>query len=462
MWNRERLTAVGAILAWCAAASAQSGWSAQTSSLVPAVRAWHGMAHDWQRSRTVMFGGWSGGSVVLGDTWEWDGSNWRAPTTTAAPTARCCHRLVYDVVRSRILLFGGGGITANDLDDTWEFDGVNWVQRQPTRRPPARRQPGLAFDPATGTVLLFGGGVTNLGSPVLGDTWRWDGTDWAMLQPAGSPSARWCHGMAPDFANNTIVLFGGNAGAATSSLDDTWLWNGATWRQVAPTRSPSPRINHGMTWDVYQQAVVTWGGLGSDAAPWLWDGKTWRPDQRSGTPVLREGLGWAHDPTAARIVMFGGYNGTLFADTWEYTSGPIARWLPGGAGCMGTQGVPLLLPAPGSLPVLGTTFGLELASGTGGGLAAIAVGFSDLQWSGGALPADLTPFGMPGCWLRTAPEFLGFVVLAGGRTRLHWPLPGTPGLIGTRFHAQGLVLDPAANALGAVVSNAGTGVAGPF
>ncbi|MCK4340256.1 MAG: hypothetical protein KAY37_00855 [Phycisphaerae bacterium] len=68
----------------------------------------------------------------------------------------------------------------------------------------------MAYDSARGVVVLFGGG--------LGDTWEWDGDQWAYQSVSG-PSPRCSHAMAYDSARGVTVLFGGTAGTTYS---DTW------------------------------------------------------------------------------------------------------------------------------------------------------------------------------------------------------------------------------------------------
>lgn len=106
--------------------TAQSpGWSwAQVAvgGVAPANRSGHAMAYDSQRGKTVLFGGYNGGS--LGDTWEWDGATWQQVVPTgASPVSRRLHAMVYDSQRGRTVLFGGynGAL----LGDTWEWDGTS-------------------------------------------------------------------------------------------------------------------------------------------------------------------------------------------------------------------------------------------------------------------------------------------------------------------------------------------------
>jgi hypothetical protein len=44
------------------------------------------------------------------------------------------------------------------LGDTWTWDGSTWTQQHPVPSPSARTDASMAYDAATGTVVLFGGG----------------------------------------------------------------------------------------------------------------------------------------------------------------------------------------------------------------------------------------------------------------------------------------------------------------
>jgi len=55
-----------------------------------------------------------------------------------------------------------------------------------------------------------------------------------------------------------VVTFGGFAGI---DVDDTWLWNGTDWIQLAPQQSPPPRESMGMAFDELHQQTVVFGGL---------------------------------------------------------------------------------------------------------------------------------------------------------------------------------------------------------
>jgi hypothetical protein len=85
------------------------------------------------------------------------------------------------------------------------------------------------------SVGLFG--VQNKRS----ETWEWDGTSWTEVATTG-PSPR--IGSAIAALGDRIVLFGGfDPGNGSLSdvrvLDDTWVWDGTSWTQLAIPGPPA-------------------------------------------------------------------------------------------------------------------------------------------------------------------------------------------------------------------------------
>lgn len=77
-----------------------------------------------------------------------------------------------------------------------------------------------------------------------------------------------------------------------------------------------------------------------------------------------------------------------------------------------------------------------------------------------ASPVSLQGFGMPGCSLAINMDAIAGLVGANHQAVFQLPIPNKPPLVGLRFYHQALVLDPAANGFGAVVSGAAEGVIG--
>jgi hypothetical protein len=310
----------------------------QKQDIGPSSRTSHGLTYDGERKRVVLFGGDPGGPP-LDDTWAWDGL-WTQVADTG-PSARHGLAMAFDSARKCIVLFGGAS-GSNLLADTWTWDGTEWTQVGDTG-PAARSGHALAYDDARERVVLFGGRTA---ANPLGDTWEWNGTEWTQVQDVG-PSARRAHAMAfnqpiGDLTAppppSRVVLFGG-AGANGAGLNDTWLWDGTAWAQVADT-GPDPRAACAMI--AGTTTIVLFGGVNSIdpnfpsanriiyGDSWRWDGNAWREVQDIG-PAPRWGHGMAFRKVGAaygRVVLVGGSSvfgppqdaslqAGVMRDTWE-------------------------------------------------------------------------------------------------------------------------------------------------
>jgi hypothetical protein len=264
---RQLLPSLGClILAWQCLATTCPAQTPSWTQIKPTTSPWStgAMAYDSARQRCVKFGGYgidSGTNL----TWEWNGNNktWtRITPAGTVPLSRGSHAMAYDAARQRTVLFGGyvGMVfSGNPVADTWEWDGnkKTWTQIKPTTTtlPLARWKHALAYDSARNRTVLIGG--ADASSKPLADTWEWDGQNkiWTQIKPTTSPPARSSHALAYDSARKRTVLFGGWSGS--TSLTDTWEWDGQSWTQIQTTTAPSsPGV---MAYDSVRQRTVLWG-----------------------------------------------------------------------------------------------------------------------------------------------------------------------------------------------------------
>ncbi len=230
-------------------------WIGAVQPGVPGVRYNHGMAYDSARSKTVLFGG-SNGTTVMSDTWEFDGASWTQVATTG-PGPRYRFGMAYDSARSKTVLFGGYDASDTAQGDTWEWDGAAWTQVA-TTGPSPRGFTAMAYDASRGRTVLYGGAGT---SGLLSDTWEWDGSVWTQIVSLDGPGPREQHAMATDNGGSRVLLYGGSNGSTI--LSDTWLWNGAAWTLAQTTSPPGARSLFAMTYDSLLGQVVLFGGVGS-------------------------------------------------------------------------------------------------------------------------------------------------------------------------------------------------------
>ncbi len=187
--------------------------------------------------------------------------------------------------------------------------------------PPARYDAAMVYDAATNTTLLFGG----VNTTSLAETWAWNGAFWTQLSPPVSPPALRGAAMVYDEATHDVVLFGGLS--ATGALGGTWTWDGTTWTQQ-PVFGPAPRYGASMVYDEATHDVVLFGGHGASgplADTWLWNGTAWTvPTLSEPSPAARFESSMAYDATTHDVVLYGGMGATgPIADTWTWDG---ANW----------------------------------------------------------------------------------------------------------------------------------------
>jgi cysteine-rich repeat protein len=401
-------------------------WTQIATATAPLARSQAAMEYAPARGQVVLFGGDDGGGA-LSDTWEYGASGWTQIATTTSPPPRFGHTLARDPdsQNNDVLVLVGGRTNADVLDDVWEYDATGeWsphpVELAPTPRvsplvfdsargqitlasggsdiylatwaftgdawrqlsyqvppgPPARTNEALAYDSDRARTVLFGGLSTT--SSLMNDTWQWDGTSWALIDPmtmifSSSPIARDSAAMTYDAADQAVVLFGGEvtgtplgdtyefkyqpgppsgfnwipravgdpaphaqahaplaydaAGQRVILYDTdgaTWSYRSPTWTQLTPATSPSPRTAPALAYDRARGRVILFGGNdGANDLADLWElvGDNWQRVQVAGlAPPGRGHAGLAQEFPYATFVMFGGATGTFGAlgDTWLF------------------------------------------------------------------------------------------------------------------------------------------------
>jgi hypothetical protein len=243
----------------------------------PGTRASASMVYDAALGKIVLFGGRVEGIPgYANDTWTFDGTTWTRVSENGAlgsPPGRQQAMMTYDAGLGKVVLFGGVGNPSVLLNDTWTFDGTTWTDVSDTTRPSARASGAMAFDPGTASVILFGGSV---GGTYFSDTWSWSAGTWTELAPGTSPAARCYSQLVADPESGTLLLYGGYN---NSGLGDTWSFDPAgntgsgAWTQLTPANSPGARNSFGMAYDEATSQMVLFGGFSFGGQVLL--GDTW-------------------------------------------------------------------------------------------------------------------------------------------------------------------------------------------
>jgi hypothetical protein len=166
-------------------------WTPLTPATIPPSRWIQRTAYDAARDEIVMFGGRSG-SQVLGDMWAWTGADWSQRTPPTLPPARYGNAVAYDSHRQAVVVFGGQtgfNFGTGVLGDTWEWNGTDWSELA-VSGPSARSFVKMVYDQRRRKIVLFGGYD---GAQFVNDTWEL-GSDLDIVgEPAGSNVAAGGH-----------------------------------------------------------------------------------------------------------------------------------------------------------------------------------------------------------------------------------------------------------------------------
>lgn len=222
-------------------ATNEQRWEQAQTDILP-IGSYMSAAWDDDQQTAVIFGGINSSGKIMGNTWSFDGDQWLQQQPISSPVARANACMAYDTMQKVVMLFGGETPTERFsvlINDTWMWDGFNWRQIFPDPSPIPRIGAKMIYDSIRQAIVLFGGCS---GGGYLDDTWIWDGSTWNQQQPFPHPAARAYAGMTYDPEGQQVVLFGGQSFEGV--LNDTWLWDGQNWLQLQPKNSPPPEAGY--------------------------------------------------------------------------------------------------------------------------------------------------------------------------------------------------------------------------
>lgn len=201
-------------------------WTQLSPSTVPLNGYFGSMAYYPLIDRIVLIGYDMAGTTFGDHTVLWDGSDWTNSTPANHPDVVTQCQVVYDRIADRILkLLGRNGLLLYS-DEVWAYDGSDWTNVSPVGTTPDAKSsfPGC-YIPSCDASVIFSG---DLPTPNT-DTWSLSGGvgGWTLEAPASSPAARVIFtgspGMCLNVGETTAVMFGGQEGAGSAVLDDTWI-----------------------------------------------------------------------------------------------------------------------------------------------------------------------------------------------------------------------------------------------
>lgn len=252
---------------------------------LPASRERAVMAFDTAGDRTVLFGGYNGGSIYLDETWFLElsdplrGPEWKKmPFAASKPAPRLGASMVHLPAAAgagRMILFGGwDGVNRRAYQDVWALSlgrgKEAWTKLSPAGTAPAARDGHVAiFDAARSRMLVYGGWNRQRTDVTLDDLWELDlrpGQErWTELTPSNPrpPAQAWMSGVVDDCPDTRrLLLFGGWNGFSDSAF--TWalaLDGAAAWTRLDPSGAkPRPRDSHVAAYDANGRRMAIFGG----------------------------------------------------------------------------------------------------------------------------------------------------------------------------------------------------------
>lgn len=171
-------------------------WDNLTTAVHPPSLYSEGLTYDAYDRYVLLFGGGMPGTkYYLNQTWSYTAATgWvnrtaavATPSNTPPVVGIIPGQLSYDPAKGHVLLFGGqhfwasptsGDKTANaTLNETWSYRAGVWTNISEAVSPHPRFGAAMAYDSSNKVMLLFGGlSGTIQNSPLLGDTWWFNGT----------------------------------------------------------------------------------------------------------------------------------------------------------------------------------------------------------------------------------------------------------------------------------------------
>jgi cysteine-rich repeat protein len=268
--NASKFVVLGGLINNGIFTSTQATWDGSNwavSDPPPLARTGMAVAYDSVVGTTLMFGGFSSGSVTA-ETWQYD-EQWTKIVSDQIPAARSQSALAYDPKRKLFVMFGGSGSIG--YNDTWEFAAGQWTQRIATglTDSPVGSNPTMVYNPTLGKMVLFSGyGGMN-------DTWTYQDGVWTKVPTGGAPPSRYYYAMTFDPIRGKVVMFGG---VSATVFGDTWEFDGSNWHRIVSLQSPPQRYNSSMQFDAGRGVTTLVGGVNSkivlsdtwdlDAAGW--------------------------------------------------------------------------------------------------------------------------------------------------------------------------------------------------
>jgi len=150
---------------WVLELSGTPTWHTIQAAPPPSARYLHVAAYDPQHDAMLMYGGYLDGYVLTNSAAELDFAvNVWIPQEALGPSPRASATMAYDTQRSRFVMFGGFSDQAARLSEVWAFSGppaFSWSQLLPAGAVPGRENSSSLYDAASDRMVIAGGSFYN-------------------------------------------------------------------------------------------------------------------------------------------------------------------------------------------------------------------------------------------------------------------------------------------------------------
>jgi hypothetical protein len=326
---RVMIVLVAVFLAGCggsgSAAPSTSATPSPKAYATPPARIYAAMAYDERTHELVMYGGFTELSQAggLNDTWAWDGKGWTAVKPHTVPTIQN-PSMAYDAANHELLLVGSEVNGQQRRNSLWGWkDGESgWVQRAVWMTPdcgkscpPSADLPfaagALAYDSLHNRTLMLTGAPAGPGN----ETWIWDGAKWRQIPTAQRPTLTSCC-VSPDGVTGRLLALGYyfNWGG----INRLWVFDGTDWT-LTPTSTPTGNVMMTDDPSTGRPLLVRSTDVDGNPSPgtWSWTGSTWQRLDVAPPPALT-GSSLGYDSADKAVIVFGGRDayGQAASDTW--------------------------------------------------------------------------------------------------------------------------------------------------
>jgi hypothetical protein len=224
------------------------------------------LAWDAPRQVLVLYGGRSPRGE-LRDTWELAGDGWQLRDENG-PTPEPHGVMAYDESAGGLVLFGGLG-DDSAMRRTWRWDGHVWSRLADG---PNSQFPNAMFTVVTRSARLMT--AKSVGpdqfNPIL---YRWTPAGWNEIATSGDTPVFSPQAPAAEMPNGAVLY----AGFESNQTVSTWFLEASTWKKFSGP-SPTRRKGAHMQYDPLRRVAVLHGGDNNGILDdtWEWDGRSWR------------------------------------------------------------------------------------------------------------------------------------------------------------------------------------------